>query len=744
MARQRNGQAAALRVHVEAEALDVREGEQHPALAAYAFGSSGRLLAQADLKPGAGVLLSIPQGAEPDEVRLLVGLQSETKDEGELLSHLIRVGAAERMLRPADLDANAKLHVPIDRSRWWCWLRGLCVVPGTLVKRVVSGGVSIELPVCGAEIEVYEVDPVPVIVHRIPDAILDRLRDVILRPRPPWPPWPPEDPFGGIVPRPGPGPDPAPFLAVERAGEAPFALQSHALAGDPSSSADAVSAGVLAEGEGERLFRFAGAEVRGPDPGEARAALHAVAEEPALQRAAFAGTAALREALVARPELVRPLLCFLWPPAVTTQLVARATTDDCGHFRAIFSRGCSSDVPDLYFKAFRRLGFWRVPIYEPTPIACHTRWNYACGTEVQLVTTSPWAHTCPPCPPVIAPRHWVLAMAVGNTSLASIRGTSTALAPTTNGGNIGLTGTGAPWGGSLHLRFEFDNTLRTDLNVRYYRLRWRKAGSGNPFVDIATTELRHYGHWLGSAFQIEPYKLGPQPVGGTANLYEIPPALPPIGQWVIADAVVDTSSGTFLSASFAPPAEAGLYEFELALFDGAGAAVNATTAGISFRIPETTDLTATIPTADAAALGLVAAGRLFFTLHVDNNACSASIGAPLLNGGAADACGVLHWGSSADVVSLPFAASHPNGFATFSFGVRRGVTDVLTDSGAVGAPPGSHLLTPTAGALLGNCPIAGFAEWLDVDALATDGWSRLSGYDADDLRAFVLAPEEPS
>jgi len=245
MARQRNGQAAALRVHVEAEALDVREGEQHPALAAYAFGSSGRLLAQADLKPGAGVLLSIPQGAEPDEVRLLVGLQSETKDEGELLSHLIRVGAAERMLRPADLDANAKLHVPIDRSRWWCWLRGLCVVPGTLVKRVVSGGVSIELPVCGAEIEVYEVDPVPVIVHRIPDAILDRLRDVILRPRPPWPPWPPEDPFGGIVPRPGPGPDPAPFLAVERAGEAPFALRSHALAGDPSSSAAERTASIV-------------------------------------------------------------------------------------------------------------------------------------------------------------------------------------------------------------------------------------------------------------------------------------------------------------------------------------------------------------------------------------------------------------------------------------------------------------------------------------------------------------------
>jgi hypothetical protein len=35
-------------------------------------------------------------------------------------------------------------------------------------------------------------------------------------------------------------------------------------------------------------------------------------------------------------------------------------------------------------------------------------------------------------------------------------------------------------------------------------------------------------------------------------------------------------------------------------------------------------------------------------------------------------------------------------------------------------------------------------QWLDVDALATDGRSRLSGYDADELRAFVPAPVEPS
>ena len=62
---------------------------------------------------------------------------------------------------------------------------------------------------------------------------------------------------------------------------------------------------------------------------------------------------------LAKPELLRPLLCWLWPPAVNMQLVATATTDDCGRFRAVFYPGCSSDTPDLYFRAYRRFGFFR-------------------------------------------------------------------------------------------------------------------------------------------------------------------------------------------------------------------------------------------------------------------------------------------------------------------------------------------------------------------------------------------------
>jgi len=731
MARARNDKDGVVRLHVDATALDVGADEQAPPLTAYAFGSSGRLLGRSDLQDG-GAPLTFEQGPEPEQIRLLVGPRIEKDDEGELLSDLIRVRAYEKMIHPADF-AQA-VTVPIDRAIWPCWLR-TCTARGTLLKPVSSGGVSIDLPVCDAEIEIYEVDPVPIIVERIPPWLLEKLRDVIRIPRPPWPPWPPID---GVPIPPRPGPDPGPFLdqpSPEAGARSAVGAAQEALHLEQQ----------LASGT-ERLFRFTGEEHKVVSRAEASAALEAVAADPAVVRAASIGVSALKKSLVARPDLVQPLLCFLWPRAVTTQLVATTTTDECGHFSARFWRGCTTDVPDLYFKAYRRIGFWRFPIYTPTPIACHTWWDYACGSEVTLITTSPFALTCPPCPPVIAPRHWVLAMAVGNTSLAAIRGTGSDLAPTTDSSNIGLTDTGSPFGGTLHFRFEFDNTLRSDLNVRYYRLRWRNVGSGNPFVDIQSTELRHYGHWVGSSFQIEPYKLGTQPVGGSVNLFEIPPALPPIGQWLIADAVVDTSSATFASAAFAPPAEAGMYEFELTLFDGAGVQVNANTLGIGYRIPKTTDLTTTIDTNDAAALGLVTGGgALVFQLHVDNNVCSAHIDAPILDGvPAGDECGVLRYTDTSHAVTIGWEAAHPNGFATYDFDVWRGTHLRLSGSGAVGAPPGAHTLSPSVAFLLESCSVAGFAEVLNVHATATDGWSTQTQYDRSDVRAFVLAPPEPS
>jgi hypothetical protein len=752
------------RLRIEAEALDVRQDEEAPELVAYAFGQSGRLLARSGLSEGKGEL-RVPDAKEPEAIRVLVGPPIERDDPSEILAVLMRLDVPERTIRPD--TAVEVLPFPIDRVLWRCWLR-FCTVRGKLLKRVTTGGIHVDLPVCGAEVEIYEVDPIPVILPKIPDLVLERIRDLVRDPPPP----PPEERFPGGFPfpppPPPPGPDPLPFLgglvrraapvlrrparvagglAPARAEIASLMAELRASAGEGGGQLGVAAAEGEDKGEGEqteRQFSFQSGAATEVSEEDALASVRALAGAPEVVGAAGTSLNAFKSALLANPHLFRPILCWLWPWAVTTQLIATVTTDECGKFRALVYVGCSSDQPDLYFKAYRRIGFFRFPIHEPTPIPCHTWWDYACGSEVTLITTSPFAQTCPPCQPVIAPDHWVLAMAVGNTSLAAVRGTSVALQGTTTSSNLGLTGGGAPWGGYLRLRFEFDHTIRTDLNVRFYRVRWRKAGSGNPWVDLNEAVWRHYAHMVGPVLMIEPYKLGPQAVGGTANLYEIPAALPPLGQWSIPDAVVDTTSAAFPSSGLAPAGGGeGLYEFELTLFDAGGAAVNANALGIAYRVPTTLDLTATITTENAALLGLVTpAGRLVYQLHLDNNECTAALQPPEIGGGSsADPCGLLRY-DPGDSVTLEWQAMHPNGFATYNHSVVKGAPPaVLSSSGAVGPAPGTHVETPSVASLLGTCTIAGFAETVSVWATATNGWSRLSAYDDHAIQAFALAPE---
>jgi hypothetical protein len=58
------------------------------------------------------------------------------------------------------------------------------VVRGNLNKRVLIGGTYENFPVCNATVEVYEVDPIWIILPKLPDLVLDKLRDIILNPRP--------------------------------------------------------------------------------------------------------------------------------------------------------------------------------------------------------------------------------------------------------------------------------------------------------------------------------------------------------------------------------------------------------------------------------------------------------------------------------------------------------------------------------------------------------------------------------
>lgn len=722
-----NAKRVELVVHTD---LAESSSQDRPQAMAYAYSPGGKLLDSKALDARGNAKLVVPVAEGDSAVRLLVGPTIEQPRIDELL----RRGAIGQQLRVSPKASAPAITMAVDPDIWRCWIGRRCFVQGTLLKRATSGGITLDLPVCHASVDIWEVDSWAIIVPTLPPWLIDWLRRIVAGPVTPAPGDPVEINLRRIGPQPAPlaGTDPVP--AVVRRAMRPENASA-------ASRNDALLASV-----------------------------HAAAQGTELKYAAETGSdVQWREALRWRPDIVRPLLCVFYPRYVTKQKIATATTDECGHFHASFFRSCNgTDVPDLYFSARQRLfGWFDVTIYEPTPVACHTWWDYVCGTPVTLVTTSPFAVTCSPCQPVIAGSNWVLFTAIGNTSLKAILGGGAAGATSTN---LGLTDGGAPWGGTLRPRLDFDNALRETLGVRYYQLSWRRGTSGS-FKPLDALVYRHYAHMVGADLVLEPYKLGPNHmvVGGQPlTLYEIPPALPPVGQWTVANAVLDTENGEFDSVARAPGLafnqsdgsvvtgtsdESGLYQIKLDLYDAAGNLVDITAKGIDYYVPDSASLSGTIHTVKANTVTqpgggtLVQGNSLILTLHVDNNHCWAGIGAPSTPSGTADpCCGVVRYGPGASA-TLPYVSYHPHGFATHAFQLVRSATQILpTVTGGVGSFTVSRsvhdlmtLALPAACVGQPECATAAFGEHLEVYAMATDGWGSWLGYNDSDNRAFALS-----
>jgi hypothetical protein len=695
----------ALNVQFE-QAVNEPSVKDVPAVQAYLFSQGGQLLAQTSLGQKGEAALSFELPPVPAELRLVLAPPGPP-DEEVMVDQVLQRGGVEQHLRFDPERPEWRVQWPVFPEVWHCWLRGRCVVRGRVIKRVERDGVAVDRPVCRATVEIYEVDPLRIVIPRLPRDVLAQLRDVVAG-RVPWPPGPP---VGGLPqPLPDPLPDPLP-------------------------------------GPGPLPVIRSAAMQRAEEPVEA---LHAAVGHEGLRYAALSGSdLVFQRELLANAVLVRPLLCWLHPRLVTMRLIGTAETDACGHFRRVIYKGCSSDQPDLYFKVKQRL-FWGVDVtlHAPTPVACHTWWDYPCGSEVTIHVRHPLASTCNPCPPVVAGANWVLFMAIGNHPLSRIRGTGQSLVASTTPDTLGLTDGNAPWGATLRPRLEFDNALRDSLGVHHYRLSWRRVGDVD-WIPLHGEVHRHYAHMVADELRLDVFPLGPITVNGQGNLFRIPPAVPPLGQWSQPDVVEDTASGRFDTvAADGTPLLDGKVQLRVELFDVNGQPVDIGALGIRYVVPTSTDLNDTIQTVNAATLGLVSGNHMVITLHINNQPCQASISAPDIAGVAADpCCGVLHYGPGASV-HIGWNATHPQGFASYQFGVVRGAQPVISVGGAVQAAPFGtsvtvqHLLNHNlpAGCAEGGCEVAGFSENLSVHAMATNGWSRLSGYDDHDVRAFVLSP----
>jgi hypothetical protein len=132
----------------------------------------------------------------------------------------------------------------------------------------------------------------------------------------------------------------------------------------------------------------------------------------------------------------------------------------------------------------------------------------------------------------------------------------------------------------------------------------------------------------------------------------------------------------------------------------------------------------------------------------NNNPCVAKLAVPVINNApgvdptvADPTCGTLkYFGDKTKTVVMPLTASHPQGYATYSFRLLKGVNTLTPPSmsGPVSAAPTA--INDLVGNLLGACTVAGFAEYLTVATTITNGWGRQSQYDASAAIAFVLTP----
>ncbi len=771
----RGEQVIELKVPFEGEpAKDLR-------VIAYVFDSAGNFVTGAPLE-GEYVKLAL-DARRLHRPRIFLGPPPPEGREKQqpTLELMQKLNAYEPVLR-LDPASQVLELAPIPELHWRDWLWCRCRIRGQVVKPISLGGTISELPVCHARVHICEVDRLPWYILRLPDHLVFRLRDELLREL--------------VRPIPDPIPDP------------PFQIDPGFIDPSPENIARRFERAALnpqpLPPRAARIQRAA--SMRGmvelnpqPEPpglarASALAALNPQPEPPGLTSLPAATRAALlssspnvvRDALTLNLDLIRPYLCrwpwFWW--RYRCDEIAVLETDAQGRFDTTYWYRCFGDHPDLYFWVEYNIGGVWTTVYHP-PLPCNVYWNYACGTEVTIRVTDPRVPVCgnPPDPS----GRQVVVMGIGEeVSVHEIQGAAAAA-------NEGLTTFGEPFGGVLEPRVLFGREALFAADITYYRWSYHRMTLSDGVAPAADPDWHHLSqpvvrHYMlidpnppfAVSFPVEP--MGPVPEFPGQNLFKIQPFQPsvPSDGWVVVDSHQDNATAFFethLLDTNNPDLAAGKYELKLELFRSDGTLVNLTAAGVMVRIPDVPAPfgAGTVTTVSAPAEHLIvdpATGDVLafrMVVRVDNNVCHGDIYDVEVNGDAAGPCGFLEYteGTAGSTnAHISFLAMHPHDFATFDFTVVRGSAgnvDPACASGDVGVPQGSfthaggvYSQDVSVAALLNNpssvppCTRGAFAERLHVYATATNGWSRLSYLDAprageSGLKAFAIAsvPPEP-
>jgi hypothetical protein len=714
----------------------------------HAFDEQGRLLATAALRDGEAALALTAD--ELKGARLFVAPElPKGRSEKPTLKTMERVNAYAPTWRfERGRDVYELLPVPEVLWPWWYWCS--CRVRGRVIKIETLGGATYEKPVCHARVHICEVDRLPWLIARLPDDLIYRLRDDLLRaierPIPiPNPPDPPFDIDPGYI-------DPAPVF--NRAASVFGKLDASKVMLNPQPLPPKAAAMTF----------------------EMRAALTA------------GSTALVRDALIRNVELIRIYWCDWdwlrpWFRYVCDEM-AVVETDENGRFDTTIWYPCAGDKPDLYFWVEYSIGEVWTTVYHP-PIRCNTYWNYACGTEVTIRVTDPRVHGCGDRPELLGKKVVVKTIA-RQVSMGEIYRDSIVPAEKAKEGQVKEGWIDAvkpsPFGATLEPRVDFGSGLNA-AGITHYRWSRRPLGSVSDadWQVIDAPVSRHYREATPpmSPVVYKSVQIGPDiTVPGYYTI--IDPVLPASGEdWEVLDEGYDLASAYFDTTALSP----GKYELKMELFRKVGAVmvrVDLTAEGVElYEITDpaplvegsyTTSLAVNDRTLIDTGTGHVVGYRL--VVHVDNRVCFGNIEDVTVNTIPAGRCGFLEYSNLNDTARIAFRASHPANFASFHFRLTRVSTQVnettasgLVDAASVTDAAGSA--TPftragdtfskdvtvntlmTSGLPVGETPCtrAAFAEALHVYALATNGYGRLDYLDGPrggplqvDLKAFAITP----
>lgn len=625
------------------------------------------------------------------------------------------------------------------------WHHGNCLVTGNITNTVTIDGKEMTGPVCHARVHLVEVETelifpyIPILYRRIPDWVINEIRQKILVP----PPIP--DPIG-------------PVSMAEKIDVPPssFAMKSS-------------------------LRQSSRMEYLPPLPEHVRSGLASPLPDT------------VRQTMADNHHLLHPYLCMwpiFWPWIYEWDEDNIVYTDSNGHFE-YWEDTTTEDGPlNIYTWVEVQINGQWATVYHPS-MPCHTWWNYPCGTPINISLHDPRIVPCvtDPLPGRIV---WIKRIGNGtsirNIALHTVDVNKPSLFADARGltNSTGIEGGNfvSPFSGSFPIYIQFGDGFPS-ANVTHFRWKYRRIADADltPISEVFKkqegTLTKHYTYQGTDIHGHTVFYGGDFPLDvtlGSGKVYKIPHV----------DASVDTGIATAqwnqetVSINVdALSLQNGLYEFVLELCDNAGAAVNigSDVYQIDSFLPSPPN-PASVPAKDIDPQYVIMSGTqaagFRFVMRIDNDHTSCGIyNAMVLNQNGTTAttdtaCGFAQYEGEPisppdplnpgkqqpkanDKMLLRFFARQPHRFARFDYSVKRGNSSFVVIEGGQ-TPEPVHMVfaggswinyqyNPALTSLLGTCEKGAFAENLYLHAYHTNGTVRLDGYDSSAVAAFAIEPQ---